>query len=158
MKKKDKNQSILVATTLLLGSIFAIAIVINNRDVSKNNDLVGTVYPNIQSKVEHSVDETLVPEAVQGIEMAEKDIIPNSVNIESVEIASNDFAVAFKQARMLLGPNNTFTWNGMVYTTDLADEVTTHSKQNESVVIETDIVFEIPKKEPAFSQEIENTP
>ena len=107
MKKKDKNQSILVATTLLLGSIFAIAIVINNRDVSKNNDLVGTVYPNIQSKVEHSVDETLVPEAVQGIEMAEKDIIPNSVNIGSVEIASIDFAVAFKQARLLLGPNNT---------------------------------------------------
>ena len=33
MKKKDKNQSILVATTLLLGSIFAIAIVINNIDV-----------------------------------------------------------------------------------------------------------------------------
>ena len=158
MKKKNKNQSILVATTLLLGSIFAIAIVINNRDVSQDNDLVGTVHPNIQSKVEHSVDETLVPEAVQGIEMAEKDIIPNSVNIESVEIASNDFAVAFKQARMLLGSNNTFTWNGMVYTTDLADEVTTHSKQNESVVIETDIAFEFPKKEPAFSQEIENTP
>ena len=158
MKKKDKNQSILVATTLLLGSIFAIAIVINNRDVSQNNDLVGTAYPNIQSKVEHSVDETLVPEAVQGIEMAEKDIIPNSVNIGSVEIASNDFAVAFKQARMLLGPNNTFTWNEMVYTTDLADEVTTHSKQNESVVIETDIAFEIPEKEPALSQEIENTP
>ena len=42
MKKKDKNQSILVATTLLLGSIFAIAIVINNIDVSQDNDLVAT--------------------------------------------------------------------------------------------------------------------
>ena len=113
MKKKDKNQSILVATTLLLGSIFAIAIVINNIDVSQDNDLVATAYPNIQSKVEHSVDETLVPEAVQSIEMAEKDIIPNSVNIGSVEITSSDFAVAFKQARMLLGPNNTFTWNAI---------------------------------------------
>ena len=158
MKKKDKNQSILVATTLLLGSIFAIAIVINNIDGSRDNDLVGTAYPNIQSKVEHSVDETLVPEAVQSIEMAEKDIIPNSVNIGSVEIASSDFADAFKQARMLLGPNNTFTWNGMIYTTDLADEVTTHSKQNESVVIEIDIDSEIPKKEPTLSQVIENTP
>lgn len=158
MKKKDKNQSILVATTLLLGSIFAIAIVINNIDVSQDNDLVATAYPNIQSKVEHSVDETLVPEAVQSIEMAEKDIIPNSVNIGSVEIASSDFADAFKQARMLLGPNNTFTWNGMIYTTDLADEVTTHSKQNESVVIDIDIDSEIPKKEPTLSQVIENTP
>ena len=158
MKKKDKNQSILVATTLLLGSIFAIAIVINNIDVSQDNDLVATAYPNIQSKVEHSVDETLVPEAVQSIEMAEKDIIPNSVNIGSVEIASSDFADAFKQARMLLGPNNTFTWIGMIYTTDLADEVTTHSKQNESVVIEIDIDSEIPKKEPPLSQVIENTP
>ena len=158
MKKKDKNQSILVATTLLLGSIFAIAIVINNIDESHDNDLVGTAYPDIQSKVEHSVDETLVPEAVQGIEMAEKDIIPNSVNIGSVEIASSDFADAFKQARMLLGPNNTFTWNGMIYTRDLADEVTTHSKQNESVVIEIDIDSEIPKKEPTLSQVIENTP
>ena len=158
MKKKDKNQSILVATTLLLGSIFAIAIVINNIDVSQDNDLVATAYPNIQSKVEHSVDETLVPEAVQSIEMAEKDIIPNSVNIGSVEIASSDFADAFKQARMLLGPNNTFTWNGMIYTTDLADEVTTHSKQNESVVIEIDIDSEIPKKEPTLSRVIENTP
>jgi len=158
MKKKDKNQLILVATTLLLGSIFAIAIVINNIDESHDNDLVGTAYPDIQSKVEHSVDETLVPEAVQGIEMAEKDIIPNSVNIGSVEIASSDFADAFKQARMLLGPNNTFTWNGMIYTTDLADEVTTHSKQNESVVIEIDIDSEIPKKEPTLSQVIENTP
>ena len=158
MKKKDKNQSILVATTLLLGSIFAIAIVINNIDVSQDNDLVATAYPNIQSKVEHSVDETLVPEAIQSIEMAEKDIIPNSVNIGSVEIASSDFADAFKQARMLLGPNNTFTWNGMIYTTDLADEVTTHSKQNESVVIEIDIDSEIPKKEPTLSQVIENTP
>ena len=158
MKKKDKNQSILVATTLLLGSIFAIAIVINNIDGSRDNDLVGTAYPNIQSKVEHSVDETLVPEAVQSIEMAEKNIIPNSVNIGSVEIASSDFADAFKQARMLLGPNNTFTWNGMIYTTDLADEVTTHSKQNESVVIEIDIDSEIPKKEPTLSQVIENTP
>jgi len=158
MKKKDKNQSILVATTLLLGSIFAIAIVINNINGSRDNDLVGTAYPNIQSKVEHSVDETLVPEAVQSIEMAEKDIIPNSVNIGSVEIASSDFADAFKQARMLLGPNNTFTWNGMIYTTDLADEVTTHSKQNESVVIEIDIDSEIPKKEPTLSQVIENTP
>ena len=158
MKKKDKNQSILVATTLLLGSIFAIAIVINNIDVSQDNDLVATAYPNIQSKLEHSVDETLVPEAVQSIEMAEKDIIPNSVNIGSVEIASSDFADAFKQARMLLGPNNTFTWNGMIYTTDLADEVTTHSKQNESVVIEIDIDSEIPKKEPTLSQVIENTP
>jgi len=111
-----------------------------------------------QSKVEHSVAETLAPEAVQGIEMAEKDIIPNSVNIGSVEIASSDFAVAFKQERMLLGPNNTFTWNGIVYTTDLADEVTTHSKQNESVVIEIDIDSEIPKKEPTLSQVIENTP
>ncbi|GIT40684.1 MAG: hypothetical protein Ct9H300mP9_5340 [Candidatus Neomarinimicrobiota bacterium] len=36
--------------------------------------------------------------------------------------------------------------------------MTTHSKQNESVVIETDIAFEIPEKEPALSQEIENTP
>ena len=158
MKKKDKNQSILVATTLLLGSIFAIAIVINNIDESHDNDLVGTAYPDIQSKMEHSVDETLVPEAVQSIEMAEKDIIPNSVNIGSVEIASSDFADAFKQARMLLGPNNTFTWNGMIYTTDLADEVTTHSKQNESVVIEIDIDSEIPKKEPTLSQVIENTP
>ena len=158
MKKKDKNQSILIATTLLLGSIFAIAIVINNRDVTQDNDLVGTAYPDIQSKVEHSVDETLVPEAVQGIEMTEKDIIPNSVNIGLVEIASSDFADAFKQARMLLGPNNTFTWNGMIYTTDLADEVTTHSKQNESVVIEIDIDSEIPKKEPTLSQVIENTP
>ena len=158
MKKKDKNQSILVATTLLLGSIFAIAIVINNIDVSQDNDLVATAYPNIQSKVEHSVDETLVPEAVQSIEMAEKDIIPNSVNIGSVEIASSDFADAFKQARMLLGPNNTFTWNGMIYTTDLADEVTTQSKQNESVVIEIDIDSEIQKKEPTLSQVIENTP
>ena len=158
MKKKDKSQSILVATTLLLGSIFAIAIIINNIDESHDNDLVGTAYPDIQSKMEHSVDETLVPEAVQGIEMAEKDIIPNSVNIGSVEIASSDFADAFKQARMLLGPNNTFTWNGMIYTTDLADEVTTHSKQNESVVIEIDIDSEIPKKEPTLSQVIENTP
>ena len=58
MKKKDKNQSILVATTLLLGSIFAIAIVINNRDVSQNNNLDGTVYPIIQSTVGHSDDET----------------------------------------------------------------------------------------------------
>ena len=158
MKKKDKSQSILVATTLLLGSIFAIAIVINNIDESHDNDLVGTAYSDIQSKMEHSVDETLVPEAVQSIEMAEKDIIPNSVNIGSVEIASSDFADAFKQARMLLGPNNTFTWNGMIYTTDLADEVTTHSKQNESVVIEIDIDSEIPKKEPTLSQVIENTP
>ena len=46
----------------------------------------------------------------------------------------------------------------MIYTTDLADEVTTHSKQNESVVIEIDIDSEIPKKEPTLSQVIENTP
>ena len=46
MKKKDKNQSILVVTALLLGSIFAITIVINNIDVSQDNDLVGAAYPN----------------------------------------------------------------------------------------------------------------
>ena len=67
MKKKDNNQATLVAATLLLGSIFAIVIVINNIDVSQNNNLVGTAYLNIQSKMEHSVDETLVPEAVQEI-------------------------------------------------------------------------------------------
>ena len=150
MKKKDNNQATLVAATLLLGSIFAIVIVINNIDVSQNNNLVGTAYLNIQSKMEHSVDETLVPEAIQENQTAEKDILPNSVNIGSVEIASSDFAVAFKQARMLLGPNNTFTWNGMLYTTNLADEVTTHSKQNESVVLEIDKASESQKKSLRF--------
>ena len=158
MGGEDKNQSVLVATTLLLGTIFAVSIVINGTDVPPDPDIVGKTYPTIQSKVEQSVDATSNSEPVQTAEIAEDDILAENVNIESVEITSGNFAVAFKQARMLLGPNNTFVWNGMIYTTDLADEVTTHSKQNESVVIEIDIDSEIPKKEPTLSQVIENTP
>ena len=158
MGKKDKNQSVLVATTLLLGTIFAVSIVISGTDVPPDPDIVGKTYPTIQSKVEQSVDATNNSEPVQTAEIAEDDILAENVNIESVEITSGNFAVAFKQARMLFGPNNTFVWNGMIYTTDLADEVTTHSKQNESVVIEIDIDSEIPKKEPTLSQVIENTP
>ena len=38
----------------------------------------------------------------------------------------------------------------MLYTTDLADEVTTHSKQNESVVLEIDKASESQKKSLRF--------
>ena len=158
MGKKDKNQSVLVATTLLLGTIFAVSIVINGTDVPPDPDIVGKTYPTIQSKVEQSVDATSNSEPVQTAEIAEDDILAENVNIESVEITSGNFAVAFKQARMLLGPNNTFVWNGMIYTTNLADEKTIPLKQNEPVITTIDLASKMPKIEPTLSQVIETTP
>jgi hypothetical protein len=158
MEKKDKNQSALVATTLLLGTIFAVSIVINGTDVPPDTDIVGKTYTTIQSKGEQSVDATSNSEPVQTAELAEDDILAENVNIESVEITSGNFAVAFKQARVLLGPNNTFVWNGMIYTTNLADEKTIPLEQNESVITSVDLASEMPKIEPTLSQVIETTP
>ena len=104
------------------------------------------------------MDATNNSEAVQTAEIAEDDILAENVNIESVEITSGNFAVAFKQARMLLGPNNTFVWNGMIYTTNLADEKTIPLKQNEPVITTIDLASKMPKIEPTLSQVIETTP
>ena len=81
-----------------------------------------------------------------------------NVTIESVDITSVSFPDAFKQARALLGPGNTFEWNGMVYSTNLSDEVVIPLENNELVPSGgITIASELSTNEPVISKEIVTT-
>lgn len=158
MEKKDKHQSALVATTLLLGCIFAVSVVIHNIDSSADTDIVEKTYAGIQPEAEQSLDAAIITQSALMNEISEKDLLIENMNIESVEITSGTFADAFKQARMLLGPGNTFVWNGMVFTTNLADEDSIPIERYDLGTAGIDLASELPIKEPTLSHVIETTP
>jgi len=84
-------------------------------------------------------------------------VLAEKVTIESVDITSVSFPDAFKEARALLGPGNTFEWNGMVYSTNLSDEVVIPLELNNPVPVGITIASELSKNEPIISKEIETT-
>ena len=172
MIKKDRNQSAIKVATLLLGGIFIVSVVLIQFDSSDATDVVETTYNSASSEAEfdavkteyssnYSEEETaniaVNTESTATVELLEDEVLAEKVTIESVDITSVSFPDAFKEARALLGPGNTFEWNGMVYSTNFSDEVVIPLELNDPISGGITIASELSKNEPVISKEIVTT-
>ena len=172
MIKKDRSQSAIKVATLLLGGIFIVSVILIQFDSSDATDVVETTYNSAPSETEFDAVETeyssnyseeetanvaVNTESTTTVELLEDEVSDENVTIESVDITSVSFPDAFKQARALLGPGNTFEWNGMVYSTNFYDEVAIPLELNNSVPGGITIASELSKNEPVISKEIVTT-
>ena len=172
MIKKDKSQSAIKYATLLLGGILIVSVVLIQFNSSDSSDIVETTYNSAPSEPEFDAVETeynsnyseeetanvaVNTEPTTTVELLEDEVSDENVTIESVDITSVSFPDAFKQARALLGPGNTFEWNGMVYSTNLSDEVVIPLEHNDTVHAGITIASELSTNEPVISKEIVTT-
>ena len=172
MIKKDRNKSAIKVATLLLGGIFIVSVILIQFDSSDATDVVETTYNSAPSEAEFDAVETeyssnyseeetanvaVNTEPTTKVELLEDEVSDENVTIESVDITSVSFPDAFKEARALLGPGNTFEWNGMVYSTNLSDEVVIPLEHNDTVHAGITIASELSTNEPVISKEIATT-
>lgn len=116
MKKREKNTSTMVATTLLLGAIFIVAVIYQHSTEPTNLEptlTTGLEEVNPLVQVNHDWDSYPEPELEEIVEEVVEIIEPET------DIRFTD---AFHQARESLGPGHTFEWKGNLYTTNRADD------------------------------------
>ena len=172
MIKQDRSKSAIKYATLLLGGILIVSVVLIQFNSSDSSDIVETTYNSAPSEAEFDAVETeyssnyseeetenvaVNTESTATVELLEDEVLAKKVTIESVDITSVSFPDAFKQARALLGPGNTFEWNGMVYSTNLSDEVVIPLELNNPVSGGITIASELSKNEPVILKEIKTT-
>ncbi len=102
---------VLFAVTICIGSLMFIMETTKNVEMTSNTTLNDPINEEIQVEV---VIAPVLDETVE--ESAELAVIEEAV-VESVEVTP-PFNEAFLAARAELGPNETFEWNGNLYTTN----------------------------------------
>jgi len=117
MEKTDKN---ILQTMGIMSVAILIGVFIQHggsENISAENNKAPETFSETDIYVEDEPVETI--NTVDNYDQLETEI---ELAPKSIIIDSDSFGEAFAQARDLLGPNNTFIWNGQSYTTHLADE------------------------------------
>jgi len=114
MKQTNKNQSSLVAATLVLGTVFMLSVVYQNWTVEEIIQEPVALNDEAPADKNISIDE-LSDELELNVEVVYSF---EDIN-EPVELS---FSEAFTLAHEKLGPGCTFVWNDNQYTTNRADD------------------------------------
>ena len=114
MKQTNKNQSSLVAATLVLGTVFMLSVVYQNWTVEE------IIQEPVALNDEASADKNIsIDELSDELELNVEVVYSFEDINEPVELS---FSEAFTLAHEKLGPGCTFVWNDNQYTTDRADD------------------------------------
>ena len=129
MKQTDKNKSSLVATTLVIGTVFILSVVYQNWTVED------VIQEPVAFNEEVTTDENISFEELVDDFDIEVGVVYSSENEnEPVELS---FSEAFTLARETFGPGCTFVWNDNLYTTNRADDYQIDGSDTDKYVLDT---------------------